>query len=200
MMRMIFIKFITYIIISPIMKKILIIASLFFISVQTRSQENVLTLSGGYSFAKIENSEKIATGYRINGLYEFNPVGGIFAHGISFGYTHLSSSEDVNQTTVTNTVNSFPVYYAPKLMLGNDKIKGFIKGALGFQYAWLKRDALIELTDHDFGFYGGGGAGIMIFVKENIFINAEYEIAWASNSSYKDGWINTVMGGIGFKF
>jgi hypothetical protein len=40
----------------------------------------------------------------------------------------------------------------------------------------------------------------MIFLKENIFINAEYEIAWASNSWYKDGWMNTAMGGIGFKF
>ena len=40
----------------------------------------------------------------------------------------------------------------------------------------------------------------MVFFKENIFINAEYEIAWASNSLYKDGWMNTAMGGIGFKF
>jgi len=40
----------------------------------------------------------------------------------------------------------------------------------------------------------------MFFLKENIFINAEYEIAWASNFGYKDGWINTAGGGIGFKF
>jgi hypothetical protein len=40
----------------------------------------------------------------------------------------------------------------------------------------------------------------MLFLKENFFINAEYEIAWASNSYYKDGWINSAMGGIGFRF
>ena len=39
----------------------------------------------------------------------------------------------------------------------------------------------------------------MIFLKENIFINGEYEIAWASNSSYKDGWISTVSGGHWFQ-
>jgi hypothetical protein len=85
-------------------------------------------------------------------------------------------------------------------MLGNDKIKGFIKGALGMQFSFLKRTALVELTDNDFGFYGGGGGGIMFNITETVFINAEYEIAWLSNSYYKDGWMNTAMGGIGFRF
>jgi hypothetical protein len=68
------------------------------------------------------------------------------------------------------------------------------------QHAGLKKEGLITFKDDDWGFYGGGGAGIMIFIKENIFINGEYEIAWASNSWYKDGWMNTAMGGIGLKF
>ena len=85
-------------------------------------------------------------------------------------------------------------------MFGSDKIKFFIKGALGMQFAGLKKEGLVSFSDNDFGFYGGGGAGFMIFLKENIFINGEYEIAWASNSWYNDGWINTAGGGIGFKF
>jgi hypothetical protein len=40
----------------------------------------------------------------------------------------------------------------------------------------------------------------MVYLKENIFINAEYEIAWASNGWYVDGWMNSITGGIGFKF
>jgi hypothetical protein len=68
------------------------------------------------------------------------------------------------------------------------------------QFAWLKREGFVELSDHDFGFYGGGGGGFMFFLKENIFLNAEYEIAWASNSWYKDGWMNTAMAGIGYRF
>jgi len=85
-------------------------------------------------------------------------------------------------------------------MFGKERIKLFVKGALGVQFAALKREGAISISDNDFGFYGGGGAGILIFLKENIFINGEYEIAWASNSWYKDGWINTAGGGIGFKF
>jgi Outer membrane protein beta-barrel domain len=182
------------------MKNILMITALFLMSVQAWSQENMVTISGGYSTANIEDTDVKGTGWRINGNYEFNPSGGIFANGVSFGYIHISASEDVLQQTVTNTIHSFPLYYAPKVMFGSDKFKGFIKGALGTQFAWLKREGVSTFTDTDLGFYGGGGAGIMIFLKGNIFINAEYEIAWASNSWYNDGWINTAMGGIGFKF
>jgi hypothetical protein len=71
---------------------------------------------------------------------------------------------------------------------------------VGIQISGLNKEGLINLSDTDFGFYGGGGGGIMYFIKENIFINAEYEIAWASNGYYKDGWINSAMGGIGLKF
>ena len=182
------------------MKKHILLLSLALLSLKALAQENMVTVSGGYSFANIEDSDTKGTGWRINGLYEMNPMGGKFAHGIAIGYNNLSATKTVDQKTVTRTTGSLPVYYAPKVMFGNDKIKAFIKGALGMQYAWLKRESNVEVNSSDFGFYGGGGAGIMIFIKENIFINGEYEIAWASNSWYKDGWINTAGGGIGFKF
>jgi len=182
------------------MKKHIFITVLVLLSMKAFSQENAVTLSGGYSFANIEDTDIKATGFRINGSYEFNPNGGKFAHGFSFGYIGLKAEETIGQTVQSYTINSFPLYYAPKVMFGKDKLKIFIKGALGMQFAGLKREGAVSISDNDFGFYGGGGAGIMIFLKENIFINGEYELAWASNNWYKDGWINTAGGGIGFKF
>ncbi len=184
------------------MKKILNIAALFLLAFQLNAQENMVTVSGGYSFSKIEDTDVTATGFRINGLYEFNPLSAKFAHGVSFGYINISASETVLLNEYTYTVNSFPLYYAPKYMFGNDKIKAFVKGAVGLQFAYLKTENSNggSLSDNDLGFYGGGGGGIMYFIKDNIFINAEYEIAWASNQWYKDGWMNSAMGGIGIKF
>jgi hypothetical protein len=182
------------------MKKHIFIAVLVLFSVKAFSQENIVTLSGGYSFATIEDTDIKATGFRINGLYEFNPNSGMVAHGFSVGYIGLTAEETVGQAVTTYTINSFPIYYAPKVMFGSEKIKAFIKGALGTQISGLKREGAVSLSDNDFGFYGGGGAGVMLFIKSNIFINAEYEIAWASNSWYNDGWINSATGGIGFKF
>lgn len=182
------------------MKKNIFIGFLILLSVKAISQESMVTISGGYAFANIEDTDNKGTGWRINGLYEFNPSGGKLAHGFSFGYINLIVTETDGVGEIKSTINSFPVYYAPKVMFGNEKIKAFVKGALGMQFASLKREGLVSLSDSDFGFYGGGGAGIMFFLKENFFINAEYEIAWASNTYYKDGWINSAMGGIGFRF
>jgi hypothetical protein len=182
------------------MKSNILIIGLLLFSIKALSQENLVTVSGGYAFANIEDNDEKGTGFRINGLYEYNPSGGIFAHGVAFGYIHLTASSDEGEVNTTSTISSFPIYYAPKLMFGNEKIKVFVKGALGMQIAHLKREGIVSLEDNDFGFYGGGGAGIMFFVNENIFINAEYELAWASNGYYKDGLMNTAMGGIGFKF
>jgi len=182
------------------MKKNILITLLVFASIQVFSQQNIITISGGYSFANIEDTDLKGTGYRINGLFEFNPMEGKVAHGLSFGYIGLKAEETIGQTVQSYTINSFPLYYAPKVMFGKDKLKVFIKGALGMQFAGLKKEGIVSLSDNDLGFYGGGGAGVMIFLKSNIFINAEYEIAWASNSWYKDGWMNTAGGGIGFKF
>ena len=183
------------------MKHIIIVVMGVFLSLQAYSQQNMFTLSGGYSFATIEDTDHKATGWRINGLYEFNPVEGKFAHGVSFGYINVTSNyNELTGGSVESKISSIPVYYAPKVMFGNDKIKGFIKGALGAQWSFLKRTAVLEVTDNDFGFYGGGGGGLMFNVTEKVFINAEYEIAWLSNSYYKDGWMNTAMGGIGLRF
>jgi hypothetical protein len=178
------------------MKKNLMFIFLILMSVSAISQENMFTLGGGYSFATIEDTDIKGTGFRINGLYEFNPMGGKFAHGVSFGYIGLKATEGETDYTI----NSFPLYYAPKLMFGNEKINAFVKGAIGMQFAKLKKERAVNLEDSDFGFYGGGGAGVMFFLSEKIFINAEYEIAWASNSWYKDGWMNTASGGLGFRF
>jgi hypothetical protein len=40
----------------------------------------------------------------------------------------------------------------------------------------------------------------MVGLVEKLFIKAEYEIAWVSNSWYEDGWLNSAMIGLGIKF
>jgi hypothetical protein len=182
------------------MKKQILIILLVLISFRAFSQENMITLSGGYAFANIEDSDDKGTGFSIKGNFEFNPLAGHLAHGITFGFVRLRTTEIDGLQEIEKTISSFPVYYAPKYMLGNDRMKAFIKGAIGLQYADLKREGIVTTSDVDFGFYGGGGAGIMVFLTEALFVNGEYEIAWASNSTYKDGWINTFSGGIGFRF
>ena len=183
------------------MKKLYLILILVCTTFFAFSQENWITVSGGYSFANIENTDIKAPGWRINGTYEFNPAQGPWVLGFAVGYIGLkASSETIAEGTIDYSIGTVPLYFTPKFMFGSEKIKVFIKGALGTQNSHLKRTGMVEITDTDWGFYGGGSAGVHISLSEMIFLNAEYELAWLSNTSYKDGLMNSAMLGIGVKF
>lgn len=188
------------------MKRNLFIALMVAFSVTAYAQESMITLSGGWAFADLEETETSANGWRVNGLYEFNPMGSKIAHGLSVGYigTSTSYSSDTLGGQSLNyelNINSWPIYYAPKVMFGEGSAKFFIKGALGMHFSGYKRtgsSAIVEANDA--GFYGGAGAGFMKTFKETMFINIEYEWAYMSNAYYRDGFMNSVMIGLGKRF
>jgi opacity protein-like surface antigen len=184
------------------MKNYLMLIALAFLTLTAWSQENRFSLNGGYVFANVEDIDTDATGFRINGHYEFNPGGGKVAHGFSFGYIGTTAEYAGSLGPAADyKINSWPFYYAPKLMIGSGSLQGFIKGAVGMQISGIKRTGpLVESKDSDFGFYGGLGAGVMKSFGEKMFINLEYEWAYLSNSYYKDGFLNSVMLGVGVKF
>jgi len=155
------------------MKKIILSLALALAILNVYSQESMITLGGGYSFATIKDYDDPASGFRINGLYEFNLNSGMVAHGLAVGYSNISATKTISNGKLTTTVSTVPVYYAPKIMFGGEKAKAFVKGAVGMQFASLKREGVVSLTDSDAGFYGGGGAGGMLFITETIFINAK---------------------------
>lgn len=183
-------------------KHIFIIVTILF-STTAWSQENMVSLSGGYAFANIEEVDTDATGWRLTGLYEFNPAGGKFAHGLSIGYIGTSADISSRLNGTTNyKIHSWPIYYAPKFLLGAGSLKGFVKGAVGLHYSRLTRTGglIDEIKTDDVGLYTGLGAGVMKIFNEKIFINLEYEWAYMSNSNYNNGMMNSVMLGIGLKF
>jgi len=183
------------------MKRNLLIITMVLSSFALFAQENAITLSGGYVFANIEEVDQNATGFRINGLYEFNPSGGKFAHGISVGFIQTKASYTSLLQTSDYKITTVPYYYAPKFLFGNESLKGFIKGALGMHSSWFERTgALGTVTDEGFGFYGGAALGGMKSFGDKIFINVEYEWAYMSNAYYEDGFVNSIMGGIGVRF
>lgn len=187
------------------MKKYLAFLVIFVANGAVQAQFNAGTLSGGYAFTNIEQADASGSGWRINGLYEYYPIVGKLVHGFSVGY--VSTSAEITETDMGQiieskyTVNSLPLYYTPKLLIGDNSFRGFVKGALGMQFSNLKRTGtLAELTTKDAGFYGGLGAGVMKDFGEKIFLNLEYEWAYSSNSYYRDGFLNSVMLGLGMKF
>ena len=182
-------------------KSIVLILAFIAGAVTAIAQENMLTLSGGYAFANIEETDTDVSGWRINGLYEFNPSGGKMAHGISLGYISTEATVTTGLVTTDHKITSVPVYYAPKYMFGSGSFKGFIKGALGMHFSTYERTGTAGIITSTYsGFYGGLSPGIMLSVSDKLFLNAEFEWAYMSNSSYRDGFISSAMLGLGFKF
>jgi len=182
------------------MKNKLLFIVMLFCSFGAMAQEKSLTLSGGYVFTNIEDSDTDADGFRINGLFELNPQGGRFSHGFSMGYIHTSASNTVLDQTIDYKITTLPAYYAPKLSFGNESFKVFLKGALGIHFSHYKRTGdLTEITDWDAGFYGGAGLGITKSINEKFFLGFEYEWNYMSNTAYVDGFVNSVMIGVGIK-
>lgn len=179
---------------------ILIIALLFFSSTAW-AQENIFTLSGGYSFSKIDEADASASGWRINGLYEFNPSEGKWSHGLSVGYLTVKAEVE-NLQTVEYKLNSWPIYYAPKFYLGKSSFNGYAKGAIGMHFTNYKRTGgAAEVKLSNGGFYTGLGLGVEKTLGETTFLNLEYEWAWMSNTGdYSNGFMNSIMLGIGMRF
>lgn len=184
------------------MKKHFLIIALLLISSAAWAQESMVTLSYGYAFANPENSDNNADGFRINGLYELNPSQGKIAHGLNIGYVLTKYNQESQVGINEFSIRSWPFYYAPKLILGNsDKFKFFLNGALGLHFSkYTASGSALDVETADTGFYTGVGAGGMLFLKENIFLNLEYQWAYQSNSYYNDGFLNTAQLGIGFRF
>jgi hypothetical protein len=183
------------------MKRSLTILLIVFCSIRLAAQESNFMLSGGYVFTNLDDVDQNASGFRINGLYEFNPTEGMLAHGVAVGYLRTTASNTFNGQTSNYTLTNFPIYYAPKLLFGSESFKVFIKGAIGFHYSGYKRTGdLTSVDTWDFGFYGGAGGGLMKSINEKVFINLEYEWAYLANSVYRDGFVNTIMAGVGFRF
>jgi len=188
------------------MKKYLLVFALCIFFSQNYAQETI-TLSGGYvtaraidysSFYPVDYRTK-GTGFRISGLWEAGPiVPGKFVHGLGFAYIRTNSTITESGLTADINVRTLPLYYSPKFTFGSEKAMGFVKASVGMQFARFKAKGDIEDSDHDWGFYSGLGFGGMVYLKERMFLNLEYEMNFITNTYYANGILNTVQMGIGF--
>ena len=182
------------------MKYIILLSLFLFTPFSGSAQENAIALSGGYAFQNIVDVDEATTGWRVNLAYEFNSHGGKVVHGFSVGYISTNAIvENLGQQEYN--LNSVPIYYAPKFLIGKKSFKGFIKGALGWHFSSYKKTGQgVAFDTNDTGFYGGLGAGVVKTFSEKFFVSLEYEWALIANSFYRNGLMNTINLGIGIKF
>jgi hypothetical protein len=187
------------------MKKHLLIFTFLLASSTCYSQE-VITLSGGYITASAVdysshypiNYNNKGSGFRIKGNYEIGPLETKkLLHGFSMGYILTNSEIHEQGLDADVSIRTIPMYYAPKFMIGGERLKAFAHAAIGMQFAKFKIEGDVDGKDNDWGFFGGIGVGAMISFSRTVFMNLEYEFDYMSNTYYANGIINTVQVGIG---
>lgn len=182
------------------MKQNLSLSILLFFSLSVCAQENLISVNGGYAMANLDDADANTTGYKVSLSYEQNLYEGHASHGVVVGYIATKATIDsglIQQTTYE--INSWPVYYVPKYLFGGGAFRGFIKGAVGIHFSNYKKTGILTITDDNIGFYGGAGLGAIQTIN-SLFISLEYEGAYMGNSGFRDGFMNTVMLGVGIKF
>jgi hypothetical protein len=163
--------------------------------------QGMFTLSYGDVSADLEYANVDPSGWRINATFETLPSKQNVVHGLTIGYIETTADVTTAGQTTHYQLETIPLYYAPKMLLGKGAFKGFIKGALGLHFSDYQRSgALGWISANDTGFYGGASAGIMLMLGQKAFINAEYEWAYVSNTYYQDEELASAMVGLGFKF
>ena len=183
------------------MRQIAVLLLTLFVFSIVQAQEKAFTLSYGDVTTDVEDTSVEATGWRVDALFEHSTKGGII-HGLGIGWIETEADVAGPLQSFTNyKLQSLPIYYAPKFTFGQKALKGFLKGALGWHFSeYERKNALgVTVTSEDTGFYGGVSLGASFAFNPKIFMNLEYEWDYLSNSYYKDGYMESIILGIGFK-
>jgi hypothetical protein len=163
--------------------------------------DELFTISYGDVSTDFEDANTDASGWRVNLSFEGSKERANVLHALVIGYMETTADVTTAAQTTNYKIKTLPIYYAPKYVLGEGAFKGFLKGAIGWQFSDYQRSgALGNIESSDNGFYGGASAGLMLMATDTVFINAEYEWAYLSNSYYRDGEVQSTMIGIGFRF
>lgn len=188
------------------MKHSIKLFALLLISSLAIAQENRIAINGSYIIANYEDTDNTAPGWRVSGVYEFNPFEKNLIHGVSVGYAFVKAQDPEGNNALglqEVRLNSIPIYYVPKYLFGTpeQKFRPFIKGALGWHWSeYQTRGRVIEMSGSDSGPAIGGGFGAQLSLGEKMFMLMDYEGLFLVNGFYRDGLLNNFSFGVGFKF
>lgn len=164
------------------------------------AQEKAFVFSYGDVTTDVEDANVEATGWRIDLLFESQPKGGNVIHGFGIGYIETTADQTTAAQTSHYKLKSLPLYYEPKMLFGEKAFKGFLKGALGAHFSEYDRSGtLANVYADDLGFYAGVSVGATYAFNQKVFVNLEYEWDYLSSSYYRDGYMESIILGIGFK-
>jgi hypothetical protein len=162
--------------------------------------QSSILLGGGWASANPDDLDESTSGFRINGQYEYKVGHKPWATGLAISYMEFSG--EISPTNLSVKYHSIPINFYGKYVIGQEKIKGALKGIIGMQTSSRKLETANggSTTGKDFGLDLGFGAGITYDVSESFYLGLDYEFLYITNGFFDDGIVNSISLGAGFRF
>lgn len=188
------------------MKKLGVFFSVLVFAGTAYAQTGNLLLSGGFITTDdnrtiLPNTYSNGQGWRVTAAYEEFSKNNKWAYGINAGYqktsAYLNPGEPYYYSDYSTTI--LPVYYSHKFLFGNEMVKGYLKGIVGFNFVRYQ-DLDRSKSGWDNGFLTGAGAGSMYWLKnKKTFLFADYEFQARYTEFNGIRYSNSISLGISFK-
>jgi hypothetical protein len=122
----------------------------------------------------------------------------ISPHWIQGGSLSYLQMDGELTSTSKAKFTSIPLLYVPKYTLGNNNLKGYIKGAFGIHYSRARYEGtVLGVETWNIGVAMGTGAGINYTLSQKTNIFLDYELLWLNNNNFSEVLSHTVGLGIG---
>jgi hypothetical protein len=160
----------------------------------------------GWTLASPEGIDADLDGNTFSFSYEKTAFDGAWSAGFAINYSTMSADSLNSGGNKVDRVNKvsyqvIPVSVFGKLMLGSDKLRGYVGAGFGVQFSNIHYFTQIgQITGYESGFLFSGLAGGYFFLSKSVLLNANYSINYLENSFFRDGIAHNINIGIGFQF
>jgi len=164
-------------------------------------QDIKLGIGGGYVFANSQQGQGRLSGFRVNGIYEYQTYRSRISHGLGFSYVNTSGPIEKNQVQQDQEVWMVPFSYQPKYYFSEESARAYIKPVLGINYSQSTVTVSSRFRKEDnIGFFGAAAAGIESDLGYNGFMTVEYKFSYVPNGFFDRGLMHSLQVGIAFRY
>lgn len=183
------------------MKKSFFFLCFLVLTFAANGQDIKLGIGGGYVFANSQQGEGRLSGFRVNGIYEYQAYRSRLSHGLVLSYVNTSGLIVRNQLEQDQEVWMIPFSYQPKYYFSEESARAYVKPVLGLNFSQSTVTSPINQRKEDnIGFYGGAAAGIEADLGYSGFVTLEYKISYVPNGFFESGLLHALQVGIGFRY
>jgi opacity protein-like surface antigen len=155
----------------------------------------------GFTWQSSAQDNETFTGYAASLSIERNVYGQSYALGFDVGYMWATDEFEAEgfEETVKIDQMSLPILATMKYMWSTKRLSLHLGLGMGVHKSWTSANVTWE-KDEVWGFAMAVPIGLKVWLAENFFVNANYQLGWLLSRTLTEDRVTTVNIGLGFQF